>query len=484
MEQRIILLSSHTAMLHIAGQALISLLYPFTWHHVYIPVLPARLLETLEAPFPYIVGIERRYDKINLPEDDFVLVDLDSNTIMSNVEPINLPRTQRRKLISLLQVAAGHHSRFGVPVGPPQYAIETYPHNAFMSENPSVFYQSVMPGSLGKLVNLPSASFGSNAQDYSPKPAIFNAFATPKTPTSKQSIDRPGTSGTVRGQSPPSPKSPIGSMYPPSIRSTATRNDSGFALSATLRGKRSGTNLDARRSSSGVGPSPFRPLYSAVNKYQKLALDRNPGALRRPSLPFAPHHSPSNSTSSLYSVTDGNSIYNSSMGSHYAPSTYSPSTIAASTIMPSFFAQPIRNTDNQKWVEGHCLMWKSNSLAPICRICEEPSDDGMYSCQNCDVVCHARCSQQIMLPCPDAFFPEQIRAAFVRCFASLFYQYRKFLQPQGAKEKKEGRLYKFNMDNFMKSLPLEVAEYMAKLEQTQGTSTWIFFPGDPLLTFS
>src|SRR5687768_8196431 len=116
-------------MLHIISKALIILLYPLTWSGIFIPVLPARLLSAIEAPCPYIVGIERRYEKLELPEEDFVLVDLDADSILSSNPPNLLPRAQRRKLISLLQLAAGHHNRYGVPVGPPNYAIETFPND-------------------------------------------------------------------------------------------------------------------------------------------------------------------------------------------------------------------------------------------------------------------------------------------------------------------------------------------------------------------
>ncbi|KAI9797805.1 MAG: hypothetical protein M1833_005308 [Piccolia ochrophora] len=158
-ESRIILLSSHTAMLHLASKALVSLLYPMTWNGIFIPVLPARLLSAVEAPCPYIVGIERRYENIELPEDDFVLVDLDEDQIQSTAAPISLPRQQRRKLMSLLQLAAPHHNRYGVPIGPPAYAIETYPYDAFTSENPSVFTANATPTTLAKLSSLNSTSF-------------------------------------------------------------------------------------------------------------------------------------------------------------------------------------------------------------------------------------------------------------------------------------------------------------------------------------
>jgi hypothetical protein len=82
---------------------------------------------------------------------------------------------------------------------------------------------------------------------------------------------------------------------------------------------------------------------------------------------------------------------------------------------------------------------------------------------------HARCGEQICIVCPAAFHPDQIQAAFVRCFASLLYTYRKYLLPATGDQKKAGKLYRFDMDAFLKSMPRENAEYIVSLRQTQGT---------------
>ena len=361
-------------MLHCVSRTLVSLLYPFMWSGIYIPVLPARLLSAIEAPCPYIVGIERRYDKIELPEEDFVLVDLDSDSILSSNPPTVLPRAQRRKLMSLLQLAAGHHNRYGVPVGPPQYAIETFPNDSMVSECPAVYSAIPPASSLAKLVNLNSTSFGDScASDFAPKPPVFNGFSYSK--NQAWASDRPSTSGTLRANSPPSPKSPIYSGYP-ATTSGLPRQDSGFTLTATLRGKRSG-NLDSsgnsRRSSSVSARPPLRsPTAMHLPFGKKFGFERAP-TLRRPSVPFT-SHSPSPSTSSL---TDAQSLF-----SQYPPSVYSPSTLAASTIMPSMLLQPVRNTDGTHWVEGHCLHWKHCDTDTICSICEEKSDEGIYTCNS------------------------------------------------------------------------------------------------------
>ena len=37
--------------------ALVALLYPFHWQHVYIPLLPPDMLEVCAAPMPFLIGI-------------------------------------------------------------------------------------------------------------------------------------------------------------------------------------------------------------------------------------------------------------------------------------------------------------------------------------------------------------------------------------------------------------------------------------------
>jgi hypothetical protein len=441
-ESRIILLSSHTAMLHLASKALATLLYPMKWASIFIPVLPARLISALEAPCPYIVGIERRYDNIELPEDDYVLVDLDMDTIEATSPPVALPRQLRRKLISLLQLAAPHHNRCGVEIGPPPYAIETFPYNAYSSENADLFTQNPAPGTLSKWVNQNSTTFGELEPGMKGQTLVFNAFLQSKNDHTR--LERPSTSKSTR-QSPPPSVSPISGTFQNQIPNTpGSRTDSGFALTATLREKRSGHFDSTSRRSSSFGA------------------DRGAPALRRPSVPFAGHQS-SLSTSAL--SVDTKSIYG------YAPSTYAASTLAASTIMPNMLMQPVSNTDSMLWVEGHCMEWQRHDTASLCSICDERADsDGVYKCKGCSVTTHGRCLGQVSLVCPSAFHADRVRAAFVRCFASMFYTYRKHLKTPNKEQKASGQFYGFDMGGFVKSLPTDQAEYIAMLKQTQGTS--------------
>ncbi|KAL2265623.1 hypothetical protein VTJ83DRAFT_6723 [Remersonia thermophila] len=445
-ESRIIFLSSHTGMLHLACHALANLLYPFKWASIFIPVLPARLISALEAPCPYIVGVERRYDKIDLPEDDYVLVDLDRDLVDSPAQPVSLPRQHRRKLLSLLQVAAPHRLRYGVAPGPPPYAIEAFPYDAFSAENEAVFNPVAAKSTLGKWVTQNSSTFAEPDPPGSIRTPLFNAFAKAKVDHGKP--ERPPTSKSGKG-SPPSSVSPVSMNFPPLPVTPVSRSDSGFAQ--TLREKRSGHFDEKSRRSSSFG------------------MDRHhhPAMQHRPSLPFLNGHSQNLSISAI-------SIDSQSSFGGYAPSTYAQSTIAASTIMPNMMVQPVRNTENTMWVEGHCFNWTPSEETSTCTICEERSEgDGLFKCGGCDCLSHSRCLGYVSLVCPEAFHADRVRAAFVRCLASLLYTYRKYMGRPTKDQKSNGQLYAFDMDGFIKSLPYDQQEYVTMLRETQAFNEFI-----------
>lgn len=437
-ESRIILLSSHTSMLHLASHALANLLYPLTWASIFIPILPARLLSALDAPCPYIVGIERRYDGIELPDDDYVLVDLDKDTIDSTAQPVRLPKQIRRKLLSLLQIAAPHAIRYGVTSGPPPYAIESFPYDAFSAENGSLFHEKAQPSTLSKWVAQSSTSFGEPEPKETLRVPVFNAFASAKPGSS----DRPTTSKSNR-TSPPSSVSPVSINFPPMPSTPISKSDSGFALSATLREKRSGHFDEKGRRSSSFGQAPYH----------------------RPHVPFMNGHQANLSISAI--SIDSQSSYGGGFGS-YAPSTYAQSTLAASTVMPNMLVQPVHNTETTVWVEGHCFNIRAHDIGAICTICNERSEgDGYYQCSGCDAISHGRCLGCVSLVCPVAFNTDKIRAAFVRCQASLLYTYRKHLGRPSKEQKANGQLYAFDMNGFIRSLPYDQQDYAGMMRDTQ-----------------
>jgi hypothetical protein len=183
--------------------------------------------------------------------------------------------------------------------------------------------------------------------------------------------------------------------------------------------------------------------------------------MHRPSLPFLNGHNQNLSISAI-------SVDSQSSFGGYAPSTYAQSTIAASTIMPNMTVQPVRNTENTVWVEGHCFNWLASEVNSVCTVCEDRSEgDGLYKCSGCNCLAHNRCLGFVSLVCPEAFHADRVRAAFVRCLASLLYTYRKHLGRPTREQKSNGQLYAFDMDGFIRSLPYDQQEYATMMRDTQ-----------------
>ena len=69
-EGRIILVSSYLGMLTLATESFLYLYFPLYWQGVYIPILPAALMTCLQAPVPYIIGVERSCCESDFPPED------------------------------------------------------------------------------------------------------------------------------------------------------------------------------------------------------------------------------------------------------------------------------------------------------------------------------------------------------------------------------------------------------------------------------
>lgn len=56
-ENKVLILSRSYTQIYQACHALISLMYPFVYSHIYIPILPACLLDFVASPTPYLMGL-------------------------------------------------------------------------------------------------------------------------------------------------------------------------------------------------------------------------------------------------------------------------------------------------------------------------------------------------------------------------------------------------------------------------------------------
>lgn len=87
-ERRIIFTSQRLEVLSSCVLAAGDLMYPMTWQHIYIPVLPMTLKEYVNAPMPYLIGVARPVLQAIRPDElaDVVLLDCDNKRFESQFD--------------------------------------------------------------------------------------------------------------------------------------------------------------------------------------------------------------------------------------------------------------------------------------------------------------------------------------------------------------------------------------------------------------
>jgi len=88
-EQSVLLLSDHPHLLTLVSSALIALLFPFEWHHPFIPILPQEMLHIIENPFSFLVGIHSSYFEQLSAEClcSLMIINLDRGSVVAPIDP-------------------------------------------------------------------------------------------------------------------------------------------------------------------------------------------------------------------------------------------------------------------------------------------------------------------------------------------------------------------------------------------------------------
>jgi hypothetical protein len=104
-ECKIIFCSSQVSLLTFVAESLLCLCYPFTWTHIYVPLLPNVLARFAQAPVPFIVGVHKSYldnvlSGIENPSS-VVLVDIDKSEVVFDFDKQGIPVLPKALLDSL-----------------------------------------------------------------------------------------------------------------------------------------------------------------------------------------------------------------------------------------------------------------------------------------------------------------------------------------------------------------------------------------------
>ncbi|XP_046872274.1 DENN domain-containing protein 2A [Hypomesus transpacificus] len=88
LERRVIFTADKLSTLSQCCHAVVALLYPFTWQHTYIPVLPLSMLDIVCTPTPFIVGLlSSSLPRLkDLPIEEVLVVDLGNSRFLRQLD--------------------------------------------------------------------------------------------------------------------------------------------------------------------------------------------------------------------------------------------------------------------------------------------------------------------------------------------------------------------------------------------------------------
>uniref|UniRef100_A0A8B9VDR3 DENN domain containing 2A n=1 Tax=Anas zonorhyncha TaxID=75864 RepID=A0A8B9VDR3_9AVES len=107
LERRVIFIADKLSTLSKCCHATVALLYPFTWQHTYIPVLPPSMIDIVCSPTPFLIGLlSSSLPRLKeLPVEEVLVVDLVNNRFLRQMEDEDsiLPRKLQAALEHILE---------------------------------------------------------------------------------------------------------------------------------------------------------------------------------------------------------------------------------------------------------------------------------------------------------------------------------------------------------------------------------------------
>ncbi|XP_065849446.1 uncharacterized protein [Euphorbia lathyris] len=105
LEKPIVFVCSNLGILSASVLSMIPLIRPYQWQSLLMPILPDEMLDFLDAPVPYIVGVKNKTSEVQSKLANTILVDVNKNQVKSSTIP-QLPK--QRELFSSL---SSHHAK-------------------------------------------------------------------------------------------------------------------------------------------------------------------------------------------------------------------------------------------------------------------------------------------------------------------------------------------------------------------------------------
>ncbi|XP_008459756.1 uncharacterized protein LOC103498787 isoform X2 [Cucumis melo] len=100
LEKQIVVVCSNLGILSASVLSIIPMIRPYQWQSLLMPVLPNDMLDFLDAPVPYIVGVKNKTSEVQSKLTNAVLVDMNKNQVKAPTIP-QLPK--QKELFSSLR---------------------------------------------------------------------------------------------------------------------------------------------------------------------------------------------------------------------------------------------------------------------------------------------------------------------------------------------------------------------------------------------
>ncbi|EEF46290.1 suppression of tumorigenicity, putative [Ricinus communis] len=99
LEKQIVFVCSNLGILSASVLSIVPLIRPYQWQSLLMPILPDDMLDFLDAPVPYVVGVKNKTSEVQSKLTNVILVDVNKNQVKSHTIP-QLPK--HRELFSSL----------------------------------------------------------------------------------------------------------------------------------------------------------------------------------------------------------------------------------------------------------------------------------------------------------------------------------------------------------------------------------------------
>ncbi|XP_056686888.1 uncharacterized protein [Spinacia oleracea] len=93
LEKQVIIIGSNLGVLSAIVLSIIPMIRPFEWQSLFLSILPVKMLDFLDAPVPYIVGLKNKPTDLKIKTSNLVL----ANVAKDQVKTCSLPLLPRRK---------------------------------------------------------------------------------------------------------------------------------------------------------------------------------------------------------------------------------------------------------------------------------------------------------------------------------------------------------------------------------------------------